>query len=97
MHPVSQLNTDTVHHKVNVFVGCAMAQALSCWCLTTQTLVQSQASLCQIQGEKSGTGMGFGELNFSHQYYFTNDPYSFTYYQCYIITAIGSAHLKICI
>jgi len=97
MPPVSQLNTDIVHHKVTVFVGCVMAQAFSCCCLTTQTWVQSQASLCQIHGEKSGTGMGFGGLNFSHQYYFTNDPYSFTYHQWYIITAIESAHLKICV
>ena len=41
--------------------------------------------------------MEFGGLQFSDQYYFTNDPYSFAYHQCYIITANGSAHLKICV
>ena len=36
MPPVPQLNTETVHYKVTVFVGCATAQAFSCWCLKTQ-------------------------------------------------------------
>jgi len=32
----------------------------------------------------------FGGLQYSHQYYFTNYPYSFTYHKCPTITGTGS-------
>ena len=47
----------------------AMAQADSCWPLSAETQVQSQASPCGICGEQSGIGPGFGffwVLLFSH-------------------------------
>jgi hypothetical protein len=46
-------------NKFCSYMGHAMSQAVICWCLTTDNLVQSQACLDGIYGGHSGTWRGF--------------------------------------
>jgi len=39
-----------------------MVQKVSSWCLTAEARIQSQASLCEICGVRSGSGTGFSKF-----------------------------------
>jgi hypothetical protein len=72
-----------------------MAQAVSCWSLTVEAQVQSQASPDWICGAQSGigTGISLSTVVFSCHCYSTNTPYwhPFLYHQQCIILAHDSA------
>jgi hypothetical protein len=52
-----------------------MAQKVSRWSLTAEARIQSQASLCEICGERSGSGTGFSEFfAFPRPYHSTGRP-----------------------
>jgi len=71
-----------------------MAQAVSCWSLTAESQVQSQASPDGICGAQSGieTGISQSTLVFPRHCYSTNTPYwqPFIYQQQCIILACDS-------
>ena len=56
-----------------------MAQAVSCWPLTAEVRVQSQANPCHICGAQSATSTGFSPSTsgFPCQYHSTIAPYPF--------------------
>jgi hypothetical protein len=58
-----------------------MAQAVIYLLLTEKARLQSQASLCEFYGGKSGTGTGSSASPsaFPCQYHSTNSPHLFSY------------------
>jgi hypothetical protein len=74
-----------------------MAEVVSCWPVTAEASVQSQASPCGFHSEQSGTETGFSmrTLVFPCQYHSANVPYSFIHLSVMIyIVLAGKALLN---